>query len=289
MQDTIQTIQQKLDALLNEGFALFTGAVQGRQSDQALTFMTTQATYQSWYAKALRVIRQLYPELADDFQAHYRALLAMHRMTTYPSWYRKALRLMHTWTGQRAHDATDPAWEGPYGKQAASDTSVSHASMGMAMPRNSETMWRVRMTFLTRLSQQVSMLNAVRNGLEYVLADLQSTLYGEVGDHIQATAYELFRRGQPRAAGALAGVLLELHLAKVATKYRVSIRHTSPGLTTLNAALKRGGIYDGEVWRFIQRLGALGQACVYASTHEPTVDELTEFLQGVQRIRTRVR
>ncbi len=73
---------------------------------------------------------------------------------------------------------------------------------------------------------------------------------------------------------ALAGVLLELHLAKVATKYGVTRRHTPPGLTLLNAALKRGGIYDGEVWRFIQRLGALGQACVYASTHEPTVDEL---------------
>jgi hypothetical protein len=289
MQDTIQSIQQQLDALLNEGFALLTGAVQGRQSDQALTFMTKQATYQSWYVKALRVIRQLYPELAEDFQAHYRALLAMHRMTSYPSWYRKVLRLMHTWTGQRTHDATDPAWDRPYGKQAASDAAVSYASMGMAIPRNSETMLRVRMMFLTRLYQQLSMLNSVRNGLEYVLADLQSTLYGEVGDHLQATAYELFRRGQPRAAVVLAGILLELHLAKVATKYGVILRHTSPGLTTLNAALKRGGIYDGEVWRFIQRLGALGHACVYASTHEPTVDELTEFLQGVQRIRTRVR
>jgi hypothetical protein len=56
-----------------------------------------------------------------------------------------------------------------------------------------------------------------------VLADLQSTLYGEVGDHILATVYALFHRGQHRAAGALAGVLLEIHLAKVATKYRVTI------------------------------------------------------------------
>ena len=154
MQDTIQSIQQQLDALLNEGCALLTGAAQGRQSDQALTFMTTQATYQSWYVKALRVIRQLYPELAEDFQAPYRALLAMHRMTTYPSWYRKALRLMLTLTGQRPHDAIDPTWDGPYGKQAASDAPVSHAGMGMAIPRNSETKLRVRMTFLTRLSQQ---------------------------------------------------------------------------------------------------------------------------------------
>ena len=150
-------------------------------------------------------------------------------------------------------------------------------------------MVRVRMTFLTRLSQQLSMLNAVRNGLEYVLADLQSTLYGEVGDHIQATAYELFRRGQPRTAGALAGILLELHLAKVATKYGVTRRHTSPGLTVLNAALKRGGIYDGEVWRFIQRLGALRDVCVDSPRRDPTVDELTTFIHGVQTVRQRVR
>jgi len=289
MQDTIQSIQQQLDALLSEGFALFTGAVQGRQSDQALTFMTKQATYQSWYVKALRVIRQLYPELAEDFQAHYRTLLAMHRMTSYPSWYRKALRLMLTLTGQRPHDATDPTWDGPYGKQAASDTPVSYASMGMAIPGNSETMPRVRMMFLTRLSQQLSLLNSVRNGLEYVLADLQSTLYGEVSDHTLATAYELFQRGQRRAAGVLAGVVLELHLAKVATKYGVNIRHTSLDLTTLNAALKRNGIYDVEVWRFIQCLGVLEYACVYASAAEPPVDEIAEFLHGVQRVRTRVR
>jgi hypothetical protein len=62
--------------------------------------------------------------------------------------------------------------EGPYGTQAASEAPVSHAGMEMAIPRHSETMVRVRMTFLTRLSQQLSMLNAVRNGLEYVLADL---------------------------------------------------------------------------------------------------------------------
>jgi len=161
--------------------------------------------------------------------------------------------------------------------------------MGIAILSNGETILDVRMTFLTRLSQQLSMLNSVRNGLEYMLADLQSTLYGEVGDHILATVYELFQHGQRRAAGALAGVLLEIHLAKVATKYGVTIRPKSPGLTMLNAALKRGGIYDVPVWRFIQSLEAQGHACIYAPAHEPTVAEFTEFLQGVQLIRKRVR
>jgi hypothetical protein len=287
MEDTLQTMQHALDALLDEGFALFTEAIQGSHGDHSLAFIKKHATYQSWYTKALRVIRQLYPELADDFQAHYRAILSIHSVTKYPSWYKKALRVIHKLTPQRSHDTTDHSQGRPDAKQAASH--ATETSMGMTILRTGETISSVRMTFLTRLSQQLSMLNSVRDGLEYVLADLQSTLYGEVGDHILVTAYELFHHGQHRAAGALASVLLEVHLAKVATKYRVTIPPRSSGLAALNAALKCGGIYDAEVWRFIHSLGALGHACVYAPAHEPTVDELAEFLQGVQLICKRVR
>ena len=76
MKDTIQTMQHELDALLDEGFALFTGAIQGSHGDHPLAFIHKHGTYQSWYTKALRVIRQLSPELTDDFQAHYRAILS---------------------------------------------------------------------------------------------------------------------------------------------------------------------------------------------------------------------
>jgi hypothetical protein len=287
MQDTMQTMQHALDALLDEGFALLTGAIQGSHGDHPLAFIQKQGTYQSWYTKALRVIRQLSPELTDDFQAHYRAILSTPSTTKYPAWYRKVLRVMHRLTVQRSHDATDHSRGRQDARQAAS--SATETSMGVAILQTGETISRVRMTFLTRLSHQLRILNSVKDGLEYVLADLQSTLYGEVGDHILITAYELFHHGQRRAAGALAWVLLEVHLAKVATKYRVTIPPKSSGLATLNAALKCGGIYDVEVWRFIQSLGALGHACVSAPAYEPTVDALTAFLQGVQLIRKRVR
>ena len=213
----------------------------------------------------------------------------MQRTTQSPPWYRKALHVMHTWTGQRSHDATDDVWDGQHGKQAVSDAPGRHTCMGLTITSDGQTIVSVHLTLLMRLSQQLRMLNSVRDGLEYVLADLQSALYGEVGDHTLATAYDLCQRGQRRAAGALAGVVLELHLAKIATKYGVNIRHTSPDLTTLNAALKRGGMYDAELWRFIQCLGVLGHACVSASAPEPPVDETTEFLHGVQLIRRTVR
>ena len=147
----------------------------------------------------------------------------------------------------------------------------------------------VRLTFLAHFGQQLRILSAVRDGLEYVLADMHSALYGDVENHVLDAIYTLARHGHCRAAGALAGVLLELRLAHVAAKYRVAMEAKSPDITRLNAALKRGGIYDGDIWSSIQRLGALRHVWVDASRREPTLDEFTAFLHEVQTVRQRVR
>jgi hypothetical protein len=109
VQDTIVMMQHELDALLDEGFALFTGASQGNHGDHPLTFIKRHAAYQSWYTKALRIIRQLYPELSDDFQAHYRTIFSTRSLALYPAWYKKVLRVMYKWTPQRYDDAPDPS------------------------------------------------------------------------------------------------------------------------------------------------------------------------------------
>jgi hypothetical protein len=84
MQETMQTIQQALDVLLDEGWTLFRGTIQGQEGAPTFSFMHRHMPYQAWYTKALRFIRQLYPERSDDFQAHYRELLALQRSTPSP-------------------------------------------------------------------------------------------------------------------------------------------------------------------------------------------------------------
>jgi hypothetical protein len=289
MEDTIRTIQHALDALLNEGVTLFRGTIQGREGANTLGFMQRQTPYQAWYTKALRVIRQLYPEHADDFQAHYRELLALQRSAPSPPWYRKALRAITQLTAWRSQDVKDQAREGHYSARPGVPETVRQTCMGMAITPNGELIPSVLLTFVAHFSQQLRLLSAVRDGLEYVLADLHGTLYGDVENHVLTTVYTLSQHGHHRAAGALAGVLLEIHLAHVAAKYRVAMGAKSPDITRLNAALKRGGIYDGEIWRSIQRLGALRDDWVDASRRDPTVDELTAFLHEVQTVRQRVR
>ena len=289
MENTIRTMQNELDALLEEGFKLCTGHIQASDHAHTLSFLKKHAAYQAWYAKALRVITQLYPELSEEFQAHYRAMFPLPRVAPYLAWYTKALRLMRTLTFQRSHDATDQEKAGKDGSRPASYAAPHDAGMGTTLTESGAMIPSAHLTFLAHFDHQLRILHAVRNSLEYVLADMQGALYSEVGEHVLAAAYELFRHGHGRAAGTLVGVLLEIHLAKVATKYRVPHCSNASGIIPLNEALKRGGIYDAEVWRFIQHLGALRHTCVDAAVRDPTVDELTTLFQGVETIRKTVR
>ena len=289
MEDTIRTIQQALDALLDEGLTLFRETIQGSEGAHTVSFMKRHMPYQTWYTKALRVISQLYPERSDDFQAHYRELLALQRSMPSPPWYRKALRVMHKLTAWRSQDAKDHARERHSRARPGSAETVRQTCMGMTITPNGELIPSMRLTFLAHFAQQLRILSSVRDGLEYVLADMHGTLYGDVENHVLTTVYTLSQHGHHRAAGALAGVLLEIHLAHVAAKYRVAMGAKTPDITMLNAALKHGGVYDGEIWHCIQRLGALRDDWVEASRRDPTVDELTAFLHEVHTVRQRVR
>src|SRR5262245_4001569 len=120
MEDTIRTMQSALDALLEEGLTLFRGTIQGSEGANTLSFMKRHTPYQAWYTKALRVIQQLYPERSDDFQAHYRELLALHRSTPSLSWYRNDLRVMTRLTAWRSQDAKHQAREGQYSARTGS-------------------------------------------------------------------------------------------------------------------------------------------------------------------------
>ena len=288
MEDTIRTIQQALAALLDEGMALFRGTIQGSEGAHTLSFMQRHMPYQAWYTKALRVIGQLYPERSDDFQAHYRELLALQCSIPPPSWYRKVLRVMYRLTAWRSQNAKDHARAGQYSARPGSPETGRQTCIGMTITANGELIPSERLTFLAHLAQQLRILSSVRDGLEYVLADMHGTLYGDVESHVLAAVYTLSQHGHHRTAGALAGVLLEIHLAHVAAKYRVAMSAKAPDITMLNAALKRGGIYDGEIWRSIQHLEALRDDWVDSSKRDPTVDELTAFLHEVQTVRKRV-
>ena len=138
MEDTIRTIQHALDALLEEGLTLFRGTIQGSEGANTLGFLKRHTPYQAWYTKALRVIRQLYPERSDDFQAPYRALLTLQRLALSPPWYRKALRAIHRLTARRSRDTKDHKREGHDSSRPGSSETAGYACMGMTITPNGD-------------------------------------------------------------------------------------------------------------------------------------------------------
>jgi hypothetical protein len=95
---------------------------------------------------------------------------------------------------------------------------------------------------------------------------------------------ELVAHGFLRAAGAIAGVILEKHLLHVMASHGIELRRKEPTINDFNDQLKKAGLLDVPTWRQIQRLGDVRNLCGHSKHREPTRDEVDEMIDGVDRI-----
>jgi hypothetical protein len=200
--------------------------------------------YHAWYSKALPLVRQLMPDRREEFEQYFRD----------PR--RKEMNLM-TYTIQ------------------------DHIA-GIHMRNHELAQWRS--LALNRLSSQLSIVESISDGLDSLLADVAGVLQAELLDDEISVARELVKKKHLRAAGAVAGVVLERHLAHVATSRNVTIRKANPTIADLNDPLKNTGAYDVPEWRRIQRLADLRNLCVHHKEREPTPDEVEELVTGAERV-----
>jgi hypothetical protein len=87
-----------------------------------------------------------------------------------------------------------------------------------------------------------------------------------------------------RAAGALAGVVLERHLQRVAANRQVKVAKKNPTIADLNDPLRSAGVYDVPTWRKIQHLADLRNLCSHQKDREPTADEVADLIAGVKSV-----
>ena len=87
-----------------------------------------------------------------------------------------------------------------------------------------------------------------------------------------------------RAAGAIAGVVLEKHLGQVTDNHSAKTRKKHPTISDLNDLLKANGVVDVPLWRQIQRLGDLRNLCDHNKERAPTKEGVEELVDGVDKI-----
>jgi hypothetical protein len=130
-------------------------------------------------------------------------------------------------------------------------------------------------------------LQIIRSGadrISSILSDIGGTLQAELFDDEIDAATALMKHRHLRAAGAVAGEVLERHLARIASNHGITLRKRNPTIADLNDPLKDSKIYDLPRWRQIQHLADLRNLCVHSKDREPTDEEVRSLIDGTAAV-----
>jgi len=205
----------------------------------------------------------------------------------YQVWYTKAVKLVELLGRDRLAEFVSHYMTDPKRKRLTADTySIQDFIRGVG-PRPDVITGKVPFDIHTlvaiRLTNQFQILAALDSRIDSVFADVTGHLFAELQDSELQTASTL-AKANPRAAGALAGVVLERHLQRVADNHQISLTKRNPTIADLNNPLKAKDIYDVLTWRKIEFLADLRNLCVHQKKTEPTDAQVEELIAGVSAI-----
>lgn len=130
---------------------------------------------------------------------------------------------------------------------------------------------------------QINILKSCYDRFDSKIYDLELVLRADVFDSEIESAKHLAKRGFLRAAGAICGVILEKHLAKVCKDRGIVISKKEPTIADYNDKLKDIA-YDTIEWRKIQGLADIRNLCDHQKYREPTANEVQDLVSGTERV-----
>ncbi len=220
----------------------------GAKADDYLRRLPAFASaYQSWYSEAKAVIKLLLPDRLADFVRHYEKPKPRKDITFENYRIEDGLQGLHI---TRGYEKTKVV-----GREAA----------------------------IPHVRQQVEILNSVRARFKSSLFDIKQLVMADLFDSELEAATELAKKKFLRAAGAVAGVVLEKHLYQVCDNHSVTVSKKNPGISHLNDSLKSAEVIDVPQWRAIQYLGDLRNLCDHPGK-EPTHPQIAELIDGVAKV-----
>lgn len=211
-------------------------------------FQSFSSDYQDWYSECLALIKQVLPDRLDDFKAQY---------------------------------------EKPRGRK---DDGISYTSyvmsdyvIGLSVNRDGKTIVGTE-AGIPKFSIQLAILKSCKSRFDSSLFEIRQLVQADLFDGEIDAARELLKNKFLRAAGAIAGVILEKHLRQVCDDHGVSIAKKNPGIADLNEALKNASVIGIPQWRHVTLMGDYRNLCDHNKQQEPTVDQVTDLIDGTDKI-----
>jgi len=136
----------------------------------------------------------------------------------------------------------------------------------------------------SKFRQQLAIIKSVTKRFESSLFDIKQLVQADLFDSELDKAQELNKKGFIRAAGAVAGVVLEKHLKQICEKHNIQITKNNPTINDLNQLLKNNNVIETDKLHLIQHLGDLRNLCDHSKEREPTKEDVEELIEGVRKI-----
>lgn len=206
--------------------------------------------------------------------------------TKYQAWYSRAYKLVESLAPERLNEFTSYYLIDP--KRKVSDASnyvIQDYVKGIGARTNSydKPLWDTNNAVMIRVVNQMQIIASLSSRIDSVLQDVTGHLFAELQDSELHAATQL-KKVSKRAAGALAGVVLERHLQRVAANHKITIGKKNPTISDLNDPMKNKGVYDTPVWRKIQLLADIRNICSHQKSTEPTEEQVDELISGVNSV-----
>jgi len=206
-----------------------------------------EESYQSWYSECIALIKQLLPDRVTDF-----------------------IRL----------------YEKPKGRKDISfeNYRIEDALQGLRITRYGSEVVADSKSAMSHLKQQVAILESLKGRFESSLYDIRQLVQADLLDSELDAARELLKHKFMRAAGAVAGVVLEKHLLEVCLNHSINISKKHQTIADLNEALKSAQVIETPQWRFNQHLADIRNLCDHNKQKEPTSEQVSDLIEGVSKV-----
>ncbi len=210
---------------------------------------TVKASYQKWFTKSYNVVKQILPDRYSEFYVLYKDEKRKKNDIDY---------LTYT---------------------------ISDFFLGVNILR---TFDRIGVdsfkAFQSKIEIQITILESCNELIDSKLADIEGVLQYELFENELQAAKDLLKKKYNRTSGALAGITLEIHLAKVCSNHNITFRKKNPTISNFNEELKNNSIIDITTWRLIQRLGDIRNLSVHSKEREPKADEVEDLIRGCEKL-----
>ena len=228
--------------------------------------------YQMWYSESLAVIKQVIPSREHDFIKLYEKPKNRKKINE------ENYSIEDYLTGVERHSDLERAkllFDSIDFKKGKSNPLAHELITG-------ERSFREKTIVL--FQQQLTILESAQQRFESSLFNIKKLLQADLFDSELGAATELNKKGFFRAAGAVAGVVLESHLKEVCCNHKIKVIKNDPTISYLNDLLKKEEVIDISKFRYIQLLTDWRNLCDHDKKTKPSKEIIIKLIKGVEEI-----